>query len=39
LTHRRQAQLPELGLQQVDRDIDHGHGPPKELQGQTGLTG
>ena len=25
--HRRQAQLPEMGLEQLDRDIGHRHGP------------
>ena len=25
--HRRQPQLPELGLEQLDRDIGHRHGP------------
>ena len=27
LAHRRQPQLPEVGLQQLDRDIGHRHGP------------
>ena len=27
LAHRRQAELPEVGLEQLDHDIGHRHGP------------
>jgi hypothetical protein len=30
LAHRRQAELPEVGPQQLDHDIGHRHGPSRE---------